>query len=102
MDGQILRGQDTSGAAAHTADAGVFQGAAQVDIGQEESSGGILGFFAHISRGFSATVNFLASVVGMLTLNFGFFSGEWAPVGWFVRGIIGIPMTIMFIQLLRG
>ena len=102
LDGKILGGHDETGVGAHTGDAAAFQGASQVDVGQEESSGGVLGFFGNIARGFSATINFLSSVVGMLALNFSFFTGEWSVVGWFVRGIIGLPMIVMFLELLRG
>ena len=101
-DGVILRGHDTSGAGAHSGDASIFQGAGQPAIGQEESSGGVLGFFGGIARGFQATVGLLTSVVGMLALNFSFFTGDWALIGWLFRGLISFTMAGMFLQMLRG
>ena len=100
-DGQIIGGHDPSGSGAHTGDAATLQEAGQLDVGQEESSGGVLGFFGNIARGLSATISFLFAWAGMLALNFSFFTGEWAIVGWFVRGIIGIPMITMLLLSLR-
>ena len=101
MDGTILSGHDSSGAGAHAGDAQILNEAQDTKIGQEESTGGVWGFLANVLRGLAATVSFLAAWVNMLALNFSFFTGEWAIVGWFVRGLIGIPMGTMMLLSLR-
>ena len=101
MDGTILSGHDSSGARAHAGDAQILNEAQDINIGQEESTGGVRGFLANVWRGLAATVGFLEAWVNMLALNFSFFTGEWAIVGWFVRGLIGIPMATMMLLSLR-
>ncbi len=101
IDGVILTGHDASGSGAHLGDAATLSEASQVTIGQEQSGGGVLGFLGNIARGFQATFSFLAAWVNMLALNFSFFTGEFAIIGWFVRGIIGLPMVTMMLFSLR-
>ncbi len=97
MDGVILGGQDTSGAGEHTGDAEAFEKAGQAPISSEET-----GFLSGIRRWFSASFGFLEGWATMLTLNFSFFTGSWAPFGWFVRGILGLPIIAMLLIQVFG
>jgi len=98
VDGQLFGGYVAGGA--DTGDAQSFQRALQPDILTEQEDTGLL---AGVRSWFAGTVNFLTGWAGMLALNFSFFTGPLGtPIGWLVRGIIGLPLITMLLIAVFG
>jgi len=95
VDGQLLGGYSPG---ASTGDAAAFQQTMQTDVLTEQQDEG---FLSGVRSWFAGTISFMSGWANMLALNFSFFSGPLGtPIGWIVRGIIGIPMiTMLAIQI---
>ena len=98
VDGQLFGGYVAGGTS--TGDAQSFQQTLQPNILTEQQDTGLL---AGVRSWFTGTVSFLAGWANMLALNFSFFTGPMGtPIGWIVRGIIGLPLVTMLLIAVFG
>ncbi len=97
VDGQILRGYDTTGAGEHTGDAADLLGATQLNIETQET-----GFFDNVAKWFAAPVNFLKAWANILALNSSLFTGDFAVLGWIVRFLLGGPIVVLMLISIFG
>lgn len=96
-DGQLIRGYGQGSGAGdcdeHTGDAKTICQTQQLRL-EGESDTSIIG---KVGRWFTTGFEMLKGWANMLALNFSFFSGDFAFVGWIVRMIIAVPIIAMLV-----